>query len=150
MIGSDLLFEYNKATLRENARLSLMKVAMLVEMNPAMYCWLEGHTDLYGDEAFNYDLSRRRAKAVKDYLVKAFDLSPDRFHIMPYGKTRPIVREGTKDEQAVNRRVEIKMRKTKPKPLARPKPPKLEPPKPEAEKPGPSKALPVEGEGDGG
>jgi outer membrane protein OmpA-like peptidoglycan-associated protein len=111
MIGSDLLFEYNSDVLREHARLSLMKVAMLIDRNPGLHCWIEGYTDLFGGDEFNLDLSRRRAAAVKAYLVGALQLPPDKLVVRGFGKERPVVAGGSVDEQALNRRVEIKMRK---------------------------------------
>ena len=113
-IGSDLLFEYNSSTLRDNARLTLMTVAMLIDRNPEMFCWVEGHTDLFGQETFNQALSQRRGQAVKDWLINALQFDPKFILVRPFGKTSPIVLEGDRDEQAPNRRVDIKMRKTLP------------------------------------
>ena len=111
MIGSDLLFEYNSDELRESAKVSLMKVVLLIDRNPGLACWLEGHTDLIGGEEFNLDLSRRRASAVKNYLVNSMQVPAERLVVKGYGWSHPIVPGGTVEEQAVNRRVEIKMRK---------------------------------------
>ncbi len=122
-IGSDLLFAYNEATLRDDARLTLMTVAMLIDRNPKMYCWVEGHTDLFGGDAFNNRLSERRGQAVKDWLVQALQLDASRIIVRPLGKTQPLVTEGDQDAQAPNRRVDIKMRKTLPPPVDAP--PKL-------------------------
>ena len=171
MLPSDLLFEYDSADLRESARVGLMKLALLVERNPGLYCWIEGHSDLYGGGGYNLELSRKRAASVKDYLTNSLRLDSDRTHTRGYGKTRPIVAEGTVDEQSPNRRVEIKMRRTVPpndepviveeKPvLVTPKPPPTpEPEPPKAilvkpmrqlpvdqliEEPEPPKAVPVE------
>ncbi|MDA7882355.1 OmpA family protein [Akkermansiaceae bacterium] len=119
-IGSDLLFAYNESTLRDDARLTLMKVAMLIDRNPTMYCWVEGHTDTYGRDEFNEALSEKRAQAVKDWLVKSLQLDPRMIVIRPFGKTAPIVLSGTKEEQAPNRRVDIKMRQDPPGPIERP------------------------------
>jgi len=119
-IGSDLLFAYNESTLRDDARLTLMKVAMLIDRNPTMYCWVEGHTDTYGGDAFNESLSAKRAQAVKNWLVKSLQLDPKMIVIRPFGKTSPIVPTGSKEEQAPNRRVDIKMRKTQPGAIKRP------------------------------
>ena len=119
-IGSDLLFAYNESTLRDNARLTLMKVAMLIDRNPSMYCWVEGHTDTYGGDSFNESLSAKRSQAVKDWLVRSLQLDPKMIVIRPFGKTSPIVLTGSKEEQAPNRRVDIKMRKDRPGAIARP------------------------------
>jgi outer membrane protein OmpA-like peptidoglycan-associated protein len=113
-IGSDLLFEFGRTTLRDDARLTLMTVAMLLDRNPNMYCWVEGHTDLIGDDRFNFNLSAQRGQAVKNWLVNALQLSPERIVVRAFGKTKPVVREGSIAEQALNRRVDIKMRKSLP------------------------------------
>ena len=114
MLPSDLLFEYNSAELRESARVGLMKLALLVERNPGLYCWIEGHTDLFGTDLYNLDLSRRRAAAVKTYLVGSLRLPADKIVTRGFGKTQPLVREGDIDAQAPNRRVEIRMRRSLP------------------------------------
>jgi len=124
-IGSDLLFAFNKSTLRDDARLTLMTVAMLIDRNPDMYCWVEGHTDLIGGDASNRELSRRRGEAVKSWLVKALKISPQRIIVRAFGKDQPVVMEGSIEDQAPNRRVDIKMRKAKPEPV-RPKPARAE------------------------
>lgn len=114
MIGSDLLFEFNQSSLRQSARTSLMKVAMLIEKNPEMYCWLEGHTDTIGGDESNQKLSLERAAAVKEWLVAALKLPSDRIIVLGMGETSPLVIDGDKEKQAINRRVEIKLRKQPP------------------------------------
>jgi len=114
MIGSDLLYEFGKATLRDSAKNSLMKVVLLIDKNPDMYCWIEGHTDLIGDDESNRLLSIERAQAVKNWLVDSMKINPDKLYVRGFGKTQVIVHEGDQDAQAINRRVEIKMRKLPP------------------------------------
>lgn len=119
-IGSDLLFKFNESTLRDDARLTLMTVAMLIDRNPSMYCWVEGHTDLLGSDDYNMKLSTRRGEAVKNWLVQALQLDPSRIVVRAFGKMQPIVQGGDKDQQAPNRRVDIKMRKSLPEPTGAP------------------------------
>lgn len=113
-IGSDLLFAFGEITLRDDARLTLMTVAMLIDRNPQMYCWVEGHTDLFGGDDYNFALSAKRGQAVKDWLVNALQLSPERIVVRAYGKSQPVIKEGSIEEQGPNRRVDIKMRETMP------------------------------------
>ncbi|MBK7539731.1 MAG: OmpA family protein [Myxococcales bacterium] len=69
---------------------------------------VEGHTDSQGDDAYNLELSRRRAAAVVRYLV-ARGLEAARLSSEGFGETRPIVDNGTKQGRAQNRRVEFKL-----------------------------------------
>lgn len=114
LIGSDLLFDFNSFTLRQSARVSLMKVALLIDKHPNLVCWVDGHTDLIGGEQPNLLLSKRRAMAVKSWLVETLDLDEKRVAVRGFGKNKPIVQSGTAEQQAPNRRVEIKMRKSRP------------------------------------
>ena len=146
MLPSDLLFEYDSAVLRESAKVGMMKLALIVERNPKLYCWIEGYSDLFGGDAYNQDLSRRRAESVREYLVNTLHLNGDRIIPRGHGKARPLVASGSVEEQAPNRRVEIRMRRTPPpaeKQTAE-KPPAL-PPKqtPVPVPPAPAPANPV-------
>ncbi|MFT3991029.1 MAG: OmpA family protein [Luteolibacter sp.] len=144
LLPSDLLFEFNSAEMRESAKVGLMKLALLIDRNPGLYCWIEGYTDLVGGDEFNRQLSQKRADAVKTYLVKSLRMPADKIITRGYGRANPIIPSGTKDEQAPNRRVEIRMRKTPPTTADAPKttpPPSAPEPKPE---PVPAKAKPVE------
>jgi outer membrane protein OmpA-like peptidoglycan-associated protein len=113
MLPGDLLFEYNSAELRSSSKVGMQKIALVMDLNPQLYCWIEGHTDLYGGDDFNYDLSLRRAESVKAFLV-AMGMDPLKIRTRGLGKNHPIVAQGTQEEQSINRRVEIKMRKTPP------------------------------------
>jgi OOP family OmpA-OmpF porin len=160
MLPSDLLFDYNSDTLRESAKVGLLKLGLLMDRNPNLYCWIEGHTDLVGGDDFNLDLSRRRAAAVRNYLVESMRMDGDKILTRGKGKLEPLVRVGSMDEQAANRRVEIRMRKTQPPPepqrvvpRARPAPPEaltavappevLPPPPPQVVPGKPKRAVPV-------
>lgn len=113
MLPTDLLFEYGSDQLAENARLSLMKLGYLITKNPNSRFIIEGHTDTIGSEEFNYDLSQRRANAVVAWLIRSLKLTNERIDAVGMGESRPLPRvnpNGTKEEQALNRRVEIKVR----------------------------------------
>lgn len=120
VLPGDLLFEYNSSELRQSARVGLLKLGTLIDMNPGLFCWIEGYTDLIGGDEFNTALSQRRAEAVKEYLVKSLRIDPKRVITRGFGKQQPRVASGTKEEQAANRRVEIKMRKTLPPDVPKP------------------------------
>lgn len=148
MLPSDLLFDFNKADLREGAKVGLFKLGLLLDNNPTMYCWIEGHTDLIGSDQANLQLSIRRAEAVKDYLVKSMYFDPEKIITRGYGRFQPIITSGDQDQQAPNRRVEIKMRKTPPTeeqmkitpPKAAVVPEQMPPPPAPVQEPAPPKA----------
>lgn len=114
MLPSDLLFEFNSADLRESAKVGLMKLGLLMDRNPELYCWIEGHTDLVGGDEFNLNLSIKRAEAVKNYLTLSLRMDPSKIITRGFGRYSPIVITGDASEQSVNRRVEVRMRKTPP------------------------------------
>ena len=64
---------------------------------------IEGHTDSVGSEAYNMDLSMRRAKAVKGYLVSEFNVDPARLIVAGKGESQPM--KGRRPDDPFNRRV---------------------------------------------
>ncbi len=114
LMPTDLLFEYGSDQLAEGARLSLMKLGFLIQKNPDSLFIIEGHTDSFGGEDFNLELSMRRANAVVSWLRESLGLGSDRIQAMGMGKSKPIVSTaGTAEQQGMNRRVEIKVRPRK-------------------------------------
>lgn len=111
-LPTDILFEYNEFELKEEARLSMMKLAFIVQTNPDATFIIEGHTDSFGGDQFNLDLSLKRAEAVRRWLVERLRIDAANIQVVGMGKTRPIVPvEGTAEQQSLNRRVEIVVRK---------------------------------------
>ncbi len=154
MLPSDLLFEFNSSDLRESAKVGLMKLGLLMDKNPGLYCWIEGHTDLVGSDDFNLELSIKRAEAVKKYLVNSMRMDASKIITRGLGRYEPLVITGSTEEQAVNRRVEIRMRKAPPTSeqrkvapqkaaIVEEAPPEMAPP-PKAVLVKPKRALPVE------
>ncbi|MEI6534244.1 MAG: OmpA family protein [Verrucomicrobiaceae bacterium] len=110
LMPTDLLFDYGSDELAEGARLSLMKLGLLIQRNPNNRFIIEGHTDNFGTEEFNNALSQRRANAVVQWLVRSLRLDTGRVQAVGLGKMRLLVPDGSIEEQALNRRVEIKVR----------------------------------------
>lgn len=116
-LGADLLFEYNKAVMKNSARLSMLQLAGLMMKNPDTIFIVEGHTDSFGSEEYNAVLSLMRANAVRQWLKdNGIALTrPNgqcRLYIRACGASRPVVSaRGDQNAQAANRRVEIHMRK---------------------------------------
>ena len=111
LMPTDLLFGYNEDTLADSARLSLMKLGLLIQNNPDSEFIIEGHTDSFGTDDYNLELSIRRATAVRDWLTQSLRLPANGIRVRGYGKSRPLVDPGgTQQQQQLNRRVEIVIR----------------------------------------
>ena len=65
-----------------------------------------GHTDNVGDDASNVKRSHDRARAVRDYLVKA-GIASERIQAKGYGEANPIATNDTEDGRKANRRTEF-------------------------------------------
>ncbi len=110
-LGADLLFAYNKAELRNAARISMLQLAALIHKNPETRFVIEGHTDSIGSNEYNFVLSLMRANAVRLWL-KQNGVPLDRVYIRACWDRSPIVSTaGDHAAQAANRRVEIPLRK---------------------------------------
>lgn len=105
---SDVLFDFNKATLTPGAREKLAKLAGILLAYPAPYqVEIEGHTDSVGSDEYNLRLSRERAESVRAYVVGA-GLSAERIvGTRGLGEARPVASNDTPAGRQQNRRVEI-------------------------------------------
>ena len=102
------LFEYDKADLLQQAIDDLQKLGEIIKRNPRATFIIEGHTDSFGDPAYNEQLSQRRADAVKAWLLVNMQLAPERIQAKGFGRSKLIVpADRSIEEQAPNRRVEI-------------------------------------------
>jgi len=114
LMPTDLLFDYDSANLRPGATASLQKLGRLIQRNPQAVFRVEGHTDSFGSDQYNMDLSQRRAETVKTWLAANMNIDADRVQTQGYGKTRLIVPgDRSVEEQQLNRRVEIVIRTKK-------------------------------------
>ena len=105
-LPDDQLFAYDSADLRPSDLLS--KVATLIKRNPKATFAVEGYADSFGSPEYNFDLSQRRADAVKAYLVNVMGINPEQIQARGFGSTKfRVSPNGSIDEQAPNRRVEI-------------------------------------------
>jgi outer membrane protein OmpA-like peptidoglycan-associated protein len=103
---SDVLFDFNKYTLRPGAREKLAKVSGIILGHPGLKIEVEGHTDSIGGDEYNMKLSESRAGSVRDYLV-AQGLNPANVTSRGFGKTMPVADNRTAEGRQQNRRVEL-------------------------------------------
>jgi OOP family OmpA-OmpF porin len=97
-------FEFNSLRLTEPARETLDEVGAALQKQPNMQVEIQGYTDSIGADAYNLNLSRKRAEAVKTYLVGK-GLADRSLTAKGYGKADPIASNATKEGRAQNRRV---------------------------------------------
>lgn len=98
-------FEYNKAVVLSVYGDQLQAIAAAMKAHDDIDLVLEGHTDSRGADAYNQDLSDRRAKAVKAKLVEDYGIPASRISAIGYGESRPIASNETEEGRARNRRV---------------------------------------------
>lgn len=111
-LPADVLFDFDKATIRPDAEPALARAAELLKSYPRAQVSIGGHTDAKGDDAYNEGLSLRRARAVADRLQGPAGRS---LKAEGFGERRPVapnVRPDGADDPAgrqKNRRVEIRI-----------------------------------------
>lgn len=89
-LDTDVLFEFDEARLTPQARQTLTAVAdEMSERSRSETVLIVGHTDARGSDAYNEDLSRRRATAVRDFLADAVDVDMA-FEIEGRGEREPV------------------------------------------------------------
>lgn len=102
-----IYFDVNSAIIRPESTGTLKEIGTMLQAHPELRISIEGHTDSDGDDAFNLDLSERRAASVKIYLVDTFDVRPDRLEAEGFGESRPVESNDTAEGKQQNRRVEL-------------------------------------------
>jgi len=85
----------------------LTKVQNAIREFPNSTVVIEGHTDSYGSDEKNLDLSQERATAVKAYLLANMNIDQKKIMAFGYGETKPIANNETKDGRAKNRRIDL-------------------------------------------
>jgi outer membrane protein OmpA-like peptidoglycan-associated protein len=103
---SDVLFTTGSSDLAPDARERLAKVSGIVLSYPGLRLQVEGHTDNVGGDDYNQQLSEKRARSVRDYLVQQ-GIAADAITSRGLGKTMPIATNDTADGRRQNRRVEL-------------------------------------------
>lgn len=112
-LPADTLFEFDRADLTRAAAANLAKVAELVRRAPAGPVEMVGHTDAKGDDAYNLELSERRAQAVADWMRGQAGIRHRRYLAAGKGETEPVAANQTSDGKddpagrAKNRRVTV-------------------------------------------
>ena len=105
---SDVLFDFNKATLKPGAREKLAKLAGILLAYPGNYrIEIEGHTDAVGTDEYNLKLSQDRAESVRYFVVQSGIAENRIVGTRGLGEVRPVATNDTPEGRQMNRRVEI-------------------------------------------
>jgi outer membrane protein OmpA-like peptidoglycan-associated protein len=102
----DVLFDTGQASLSPGAAMKLDRLAAFLNEHPDRRVQIEGFTDSVGGDAYNLDLSERRAGAVKAALTMR-GIDPSRIATEGYGKAYPVASNSDSGGRQLNRRVEV-------------------------------------------
>jgi outer membrane protein OmpA-like peptidoglycan-associated protein len=112
-LSGDILFDFDKDTLRPDAFPTLQKVAEVIANYPGAPVLIEGYTDSKGKDSYNLKLSDRRAASVKKWLVQSAGADAGHIKTKGWGEAKPVAPnekpDGSDDSDGrqKNRRVEI-------------------------------------------
>lgn len=102
----DVLFDFNKYTLKPEARERLARISGIVLAYPDLKLQVEGYTDSIGSDEYNQTLSDKRAEAVRDYIVTS-GVNMNNVAARGMGKADPVADNSTAKGRQLNRRVEM-------------------------------------------
>ena len=105
----DILFDFDRATLKSSSGPALRQLLEALEATPSLIVDVEGHTDWVGDDAYNLELSLERARSVVAWLVER-GVAEERLNAVGKGESTPVASNDTADGRVLNRRVEVRRR----------------------------------------
>ncbi|MES2731098.1 MAG: OmpA family protein [Bacteroidota bacterium] len=107
-ILKNIFFQTAKYELALKSQTELDKIVSFLTRNPQLSLEISGHTDDIGKDEDNMELSRKRAQALYDHLLKA-GIPKSRIKSQGYGETRPVAPNDTEANRQLNRRIELKV-----------------------------------------
>lgn len=109
IVLDNIYYDLDKAEIRSDAAAELDKLVKILKDNPAIRIELSSHTDSRSSDAYNLDLSQRRAQSAVDYIVSK-GVASERLVAKGYGETQLIIKDAkTEEEHQTNRRTEFKV-----------------------------------------
>jgi len=107
LVTRGILFDVNSDKIKPESYGCIKDIATVLKENPSVSVMIVGHTDSDGNDAFNLDLSKRRANSVKAFLAKEFGIDEARMKTDGKGENQPVENNATAEGKAQNRRVEF-------------------------------------------
>jgi OOP family OmpA-OmpF porin len=102
-----MLFDFDSAVVKKEFAAELDQIKKVFISQPDLKISVDGHADSTGPEAYNQDLSERRANAIIKYLVDMKGVGAEKLSAVGYGELKPGYSNDTKEGRAKNRRVEF-------------------------------------------
>ncbi|MBS1497469.1 MAG: OmpA family protein [Bacteroidetes bacterium] len=106
-VTSDILFDVNSDVIKSESYPVVNQFGDALKANPDLKIKINGHTDSDGNAGKNITLSKKRADAVKKYLVANYGIASVRIQTDGKGATQPVADNSTAEGKAKNRRVEF-------------------------------------------
>ncbi|MCG7599629.1 OmpA family protein [Halomonas sp. McH1-25] len=103
---SSVTFGFDSSEITPEARQALNDAAAVMQQYPETRITIAGHTDSSGSDAYNQQLSERRAQSVGNYLMQN-GVAAQRLTMVGYGESQPVASNANEQGRAQNRRVEI-------------------------------------------
>lgn len=106
----DIYYAHDSDQLTEDSKIVLNEFVLFLKDNPNIEFEILGHTDNTGNDAYNLNLSKRRAESVFEYIVSK-GIEPDRMTHNGFGENKPVASNDTPEGKAKNRRTEFVIKK---------------------------------------
>lgn len=107
-VFENVFFDFDKYDLKPESQASLRRLQKFLLENPNVNILITGHTDNVGSSGYNQTLSLQRARSVQEFLINS-GLHPGRVLVEGKGDKEPMVPNTTAENQALNRRITIKI-----------------------------------------
>ncbi|MDT8324536.1 MAG: OmpA family protein, partial [Bacteroidota bacterium] len=105
---NNIFFDFNKWDIKPASFFELDRLVRFLESNQDMRIVIAAHTDDVGTDAYNVDLSNKRAQSVVTYLIE-HGIASQRLESIGYGESRPVAPNDSEESRALNRRVEFRI-----------------------------------------
>ncbi len=103
-----IYFDTDRSDVKKESYPLLQEIAKMLTSDSSIKIQIEGHTDSQGDNAYNQNLSQKRAEAVLAILSSQYNVNKAQLKAKGFGETKPIGDNNTASGRAKNRRVELK------------------------------------------
>jgi outer membrane protein OmpA-like peptidoglycan-associated protein len=107
IVRMSLNFDSGSSVIKPEYFQLLRKIQTAIDVFPGAQVEVQGHTDAFGADEFNLNLSQERASAVQQYLLANMELGSSTISAMGYGETVPLANNETPEGRLRNRRIDL-------------------------------------------